>query len=733
MNKIYLALAIHNHQPVGNFDWIFESAAHLAYEPMLAALERHPGVRLALHYSGPLRDWLAEHRPHFLKRVRALIKRGQVEMLTGGYYEPVLVALPNADKVGQIRKMTATIKKDLDFRASGAWLAERVWEPHLPKPLAEAGVQYTILDDTHFKYLGFSDQDLLGYYLTEEQGDVLKVFGSSKYLRFAMPWEPVEAVIDWLRSHADESGARVAVMGDDGEKFGLWPGSHEHCWEHCWDDECGWVEKFFTALEANADWLTTIAPGEYAAAYPALGRAYLPSAAYEEMAEWSLPTEQSADFTALKHRLQDEGRWDVLRFLQGGAWRNFMAKYPEINAMHKKMLYVSDKVHRIKSRDVRSTAQDALWAGQCNCPYWHGLFGGIYLIHIRETTYEKLITAEVLADRATHGDGAWVEAAVTDINKDGHDEVILSSDAQSLTVEPACGGALVEWDWRAIQLNLVNTLARRPEGYHRLLRQAAERGEVATLGQLQAQAGAHTDLRSARLVRVKEMGLEQKLFYDWHRRISLLDHVMPDSVTLDDFYRGGYTEWGDFVNQPYKASVNRVEAAGETDDGSPAPQAFRLSLAREGGVWQDQARCPLRIEKAITLAAGELTLEVVYRLTNLGDGPITGRFGVETNWGLSGGDGPQAYSVWPGGNLVRLSDLHAVDSAAEVALVNEWFGRVVVASDRQAGWWQFPVETISNSEAGFERVYQGTCLLTYWPLELGEGQTWQTVLRFKLT
>ncbi len=715
MHKIHLALAIHNHQPVGNFDWIFESATQCAYEPMIAALERHPRVRMALHYSGPLRDWLAEHRPDLLKRLRTLVKNGQVEMLTGGYYEPVLVALPDADKLGQIKKMTAAVKKDYGYPATGAWLAERIWEPHLPKPLAEASVHYTILDDTHFQYVVLSDDDLLGYYVTEEQGYTLKVFGSAGYLRFATPWKPVGDIIEWLRSRADESGTRVAVMGDDGEKFGLWTGTFEHCWVQCGDSPGGWMEQFFTALEANADWLITTPPGEYAATYPALGRIYLPTAAYEEMTGWALPAEQSADLIALRHRLQDEGRQDILKYLKGGIWRNFMSKYPEINTMHKKMLYVSDKVHRIKNRAVRAQALDALWAGQCNCPYWHGIFGGIYLFHIREATYERLIAAETLADTAAHAQPTWVETHVGDINKDSHAEVILSSDRQSLLFEPAGGGALVEWDWRAPGVNLVNTLTRRPEGYHRTLRQAAMRGELVLTGQSEPLTALH-----ARRVRVKEMGLDQKLFYDWYRRVSLLDHLMPPTTTLDEFYRGQYAEWGDFINHPYAVST------------AQANDQVSLTLTRQGSVQQGETRRPLWIEKKITLPAGQTTLEVAWRLTNPGDAPISACFGVETNWGLSGGDGPQAYSVWPGGNLVRLNARHEVSEVGEVALVNEWFGRIIIASDHKATWWQFPLETINNSDAGFECVYQGTCLLTGWPLELGPGQEWQTTLRFKL-
>ena len=61
--RISLALAIHNHQPVGNFGWVFAEVYDRAYLPMLEALERHPGVRLSLHYTGPLLEWLEAERP----------------------------------------------------------------------------------------------------------------------------------------------------------------------------------------------------------------------------------------------------------------------------------------------------------------------------------------------------------------------------------------------------------------------------------------------------------------------------------------------------------------------------------------------------------------------------------------------------------------------------------------------------------------------------------------------
>ena len=715
MNKIYLSLALHNHQPIGNFDFVIEDAYQRAYEPMIAALERHPGVRLAVHYSGPLLDWFKAHHPDFLPRVRALVGRRQVEILTGGYYEPVLVALPDADKLGQIAKLTKTIRADFGVEPIGAWLAERVWEPHLPKPLYEAGVQYTIVDDTHFQYVGYTADDLFGYYVTEEQGRPLNLFNTDRYLRFNTPWTPVPEVIEWLRQHADRptrrgGPPRVAMMGDDGEKFGLWPTTFELCWTK------GWVDEFFTALEANADWLITCPPGEILQMLPPLGRVYLPTASYEEMSIWSLPAGPAHDLAVLLERLRAEKQTDVLRFIKGGLWRYFMVKYPEVNIMHKRMLWASDLVHRIKPAGARNAALDHLWAGQCSCPYWHGVFSGIYLFHIREANYAQLIEAQTLAERALHAADQWLEADTADIDRDGRAEAIVSTESQWLIFDAPVGGALVEWDWRARSLNLVNTLTRWREGYHQDLIEAAARNQVAIIGQ----AGTASSLHG-RQVKAKEPGLEKRLIFDWYRRASLIDHVFAEGETLQTFYRSTYQELGDFVNQPYQLKIKR------------SAKRITITLDRAGGVWQDGVAHPLHIEKKIVVESGTPGFSVSYTLTNTGTEPLAARFGIETNWGISGGEAASgAYAVFAGGVLHRLNAIEAIPDAKEVAVVKEQLGRALLRLSDAADWWQFPLETISLSEAGFERGYQGTTLLAHWPLGLVPGEVLKLKLQFTL-
>ncbi len=695
MARLTLALALHNHQPVGNFPSVFEQAYQQAYEPMVGALERHPAIRLALHYSGPLLDWLKAAHPDLLVRIRALVARGQVEILTGGYYEPILPIVPDRDKYGQIAKLTAAVKETFGYQATGLWLAERVWEPHLPKALAGAGVAYTIVDDAHFFRVGLIENDLNGHFITEEEGASVSIFPSAKSLRYRIPWWQVPELMDWLRTQAADD-ASVMVMGDDGEKFGLWPGTRALCWDR------GWVEQFFIALEDARGWLTLMPPGEWIGVYPARGRIYLPTAAYDEMTEWALPAPAAARLPAIKHELEEQGKTDLLPFLHGGFWRHFLVKYPEINTLHKMMLRVSRKVWRMRPGMRRDAALDHLWQAQCNCPYWHGVFGGIYLGHIRAANYSHLIEAERIADAGRHS-RRWVEAEVRDLDADGARDILVNSDAQVLLIDPDEGGTVVSWDARGAGINLVNVMTRRPEGYHETLRAAIARGEV-VLAQPDNVETIHTTR-----VRVKEWGLERYLAIDSYRRSSFIEHFQASGASPQTVTRGELKELGDFVGQPFQPAI----------EGSPSEVVVRLS--RHGRVAVDGGHMPVRVEKALTTAAGAGTLTVAYRVANQGDKRLAVDFAVETNWGTSD---PDAVVVTRGTqHHVRKSG--AFDAVETLAIRDTQWGLDVGITLPTCALWVVPIEVVSASEAGFERSFQGTSLWFLWPISLEPGASWE--------
>ena len=188
----YFVFCIHNHQPVGNFEDVLENSYANAYEPFLRKLHSRPSVKLSLHISGFLLDWLCERKPGYMEMLKDMAARGQVELMGGGYYEPVLAVIPREDRLGQLNMMKERIQDLFGQTPKGIWLTERVWDPSLPESLAEAGVEYVVVDDYHFIKSGLKKEDLSGYYVTEELGKVVKVFPGSERLRYLIPFEPAD-------------------------------------------------------------------------------------------------------------------------------------------------------------------------------------------------------------------------------------------------------------------------------------------------------------------------------------------------------------------------------------------------------------------------------------------------------------------------------------------------------------------------------------------------------------
>ena len=134
------------------------------------------------------------------------------------------------------------------------WIAERVWEQSLAADLSRAGMDYTVLDDFHFKNAGVPQEQLFGYYVTEEDGRTIAVFPGSERLRYLIPFAEPQATIDYLRNIAERHEDAVVLFGDDGEKFGTWPDTKHHVY----DNE--WLRNFFDTLVQNQSWLQVPTP-----------------------------------------------------------------------------------------------------------------------------------------------------------------------------------------------------------------------------------------------------------------------------------------------------------------------------------------------------------------------------------------------------------------------------------------------------------------------------------------
>lgn len=686
-NPIRLVLAVHNHQPVGNFDGVFEECYERAYSPFLDVLEDYPELCVSLHTSGSLLEWLIDHRPEYIDRLRLFIERGQIEILGGAFYEPILAGIPSRDRVGQIKAYSQFLTQTFGTEIRGMWVPERVWEQTFASDIVDAGIEFTVLDDFHFRNAGVAEDRMHGYYVTEDEGRLLKIFPGNERLRYLIPFSDPQEIINYARDIADRFPGSVLVFGDDGEKFGGWP----QTFDHVYGDQ--WLRRFFDCLQANSDWLQVTTLGEAVDQVSPLGRCYLPDSSYREMTEWVLDPVRQREYHEVVKRYEHSDDWPQVRqFIRGGFWRNFRVKYSESNEMYVRMLEISQRLEQLEhttgaNREALIEARRELYRGQCNCSYWHGAFGGLYLPHLRNAVYRHLIAADTALDRAEGRTGAWLDAEAADFTLDARQEIRLSSDRLVAYFSPATGGHLYELDIRATRHNLLATLNRRPETYHEIVLAAAgmDPGELG-LG----------DINNA--PRFKQEGLDRKIAYDQWPRKSLVDHFLQPGTSLDQFQLGE-GRIGDFTSGVYDAVIRRFKGR------------IELEMTRTGRVGEHE----ITVAKTVTILPGSSQLDVQYAISGLpADVPF--QFAVEFNFaGMAAGQPDRYFYDQRGRQKGPLESVLSLESQSRLGLIDEWLGLdSSLEFSQPAGIWTMPVETISQSEGGFELVHQSSCVMAVW-------------------
>lgn len=708
--SVRLILAFHNHQPIGNFDGVFEQAFQDAYMPFLEVLQDYPEIPFALHTSGSLLEWIEQAHPEYIDRLRVMVAAGQVEIIGGAFYEPILANIPRRDRIGQIRTFSHHLNQLFRTEVRGMWLPERVWEQTFAGDIAASGIQYTIVDDYHFKCAGLQPAELHGYYITEDEGRLLSVFPGNERLRYLIPFSEPYKCIDFLREVSERPGSPVVMFGDDGEKFGSWPETHKHVYED------RWLRKFLDAVRENQSWLKVSTPADVIDHVQPIGRCYLPDASYREMTEWVLPAEAQKEFVSLTSSSHDDPDWEkLLRFTRGGFWRNFRTKYSESNEMYARMMGISQRIATAMasdaisddSRELLTDATTHLYRAQCNCSYWHGAFGGLYLPHLRNAVYQELISADNLLEEAAGRTDRWVDVTVGDHNLDARQEICLSNHRLIAWLSPASGGHLYELDIRNNGVNLLATLNRRPEAYHQAI---LDFGSQSGTG-----GGKLASIQES--IKFKQPDLDKRICYDKWPRKSLVDHFLRPLLTRDEFLSGDGTI-GDFETGVYDASVRKGESR------------IALEMHRKGRAGELTGE----IRKMVVLSSDRPNeILIQYQVSGFPKNmPL--HLGIELNFAAMPGGADDRYFYNVSGDRLGMLDsaLDLVDTD-RLSLVDEWLGLdVSLELSQPGGIWSIPIETISQSEGGFEAVHQSVCLIPHWEFIMPEEGAWVVDLRLNL-
>lgn len=710
MHQLQLLFGVHAHQPVGNFPSVIDQAHVRCYGMFLRVLARYPAFRCSMHFSGWLLEQLQQRHPADMALLAKMSARGQVEWFGGGDCEPVLAAIPQRDRITQLNALSARIQQHYGQRPRGVWLTERVWEAAVVSALAASGARYAVVDDYNFLCTGLPSEALDSYYTTEEAGQRMDLFPLSEDLRYRLPFSPAHEAVAHLENLAQQN-RQAAIYFDDIEKFGIWPETY------AWVYEQGWLAQFIEGVLASPHIRTTHF-ADYHAQTSTRGIVYLPTASYFEMNEWTLHTPAAVCFNQLVAHEKQLGRYTHSKpFLRGGIWRNFLSRYAEANWMHKRMLQLSIRLAELAKQTetasapttpiapapIATNAQIEAWQAllhraQANDAYWHGLFGGLYLPHLRRSVWRHLLALEAALDQFQ----PRPPSAHSDIDCDGHTEARMSSNTLQAFARTTGDACLIEFDSYPLQHNFADTLRRHSETYHHTIAAHLARHG---LTQVQADNAADADQapRSA------------------HERIAFKHDIHVDDIQPDTRPRGLFVDTlHDHVGQEHALQNYRLQAA----------TAHSLHFSTTCG--------SLRIDKHYRLNEQLLTVE--YRLSQLaktvqmGDGDAHGdvehefeheqkaaatscqALAIQLNLAMPSCDGAAGRYRLPDGTLPCGFGEHLqLDEVAQLMLEDDELpGMLQLNCDHPVQLTAWPHQTVSQSEAGFEKIMQAACLTIRW-------------------
>ena len=521
---------LHLHQPVGNFDHVMADHVRDVYRPIIERTTQAGFFPLTLHVSGPLLEWLEEHDTAWLDMIGRLAADDKLELLLAGFDEPILASLPREDRLEQIGRMREYLKQRFGAHATGLWLTERVWQPELAADLATAGVAYALVDDRHFLVSGFRHDELHKPHHTESDGHRVGLLAIDERLRYLIPFRTPEETASYLRELRSQ-GHALAVLADDGEKFGGWPGTKD------WVYGSGWLDSFLKAMNGliTAGEIKISTAGEAFREVPSGGLAYLGTASYREMEKWALPPAAQRDLTTLEEELGPKHLAASASFVRGGHWHHFLVKYPESNRMHKTMLALSTLSRR---RGDPSEARRAIGRAQCNDAYWHGVFGGLYLPHLRNAIWRQLAIAERVLRQ-----GEPLACEEIDLDYDGFNELWVHSAQFSAVISPQRGGTIEQLTRFSELTNFADVLTRRRESYHEIPQPSQHDDE----GKGAGTQSIHDIERASRLTSLPPVDAEP--------RAILVDRLLGDDVTQAQYSNGTYTPIKSWAAVPMTAAV----------------------------------------------------------------------------------------------------------------------------------------------------------------------------------
>lgn len=627
---------------------------------------QNENLKINLYINGLLISYLDKKVLDFSPKVRSLLEKNQLELLCGGIYEPLFPFIPKDDRQSQLLLMNRLLNHNFGYNAIGAYLTENIWETSLAIDLSKSKIEYTFLPKDYFTDSNLKNNEISGYYITEEEARKIAVFPILKSINDSdLKHSPKEVLNDIINSSINNFNCiSIDVLPKN-------------------ENELNWIKEFFTLIAAETSIFTTTLFNEYFHKNKSTGRVYLSS---------SQENKESP--------------------------RKSLLKYTEANLLHKKMLRVSKKINSAKDgksrfkviKEMISQAQDLLLKGQANLAYWDNPTYGLYMPEMRHHTYANLIKAENLIDISSRHASKWIQVSEADYDCDGNDEVIIETETQNIYISPSSGGSITEHDYRSKNINLTATISRKKESYH----------TDQTLSPSIKKDEEWTSSESSTAVLTKPSPTEvSPLIYDIHPKFSLIEHFLKPNLEFKDILSNKLPLLTKDAINPYQ--IEKIKAKEESC------KVSLLSIIQLANLEQIS---DIEIKKQFNTRSGDSSLIVDYELVNKGSHNLEIIFGVELNFSVLSEEKSNSFIYLDGNQKNKtpnpeLSSKEELKDINHISIYNQKQNLDLSLSwNKACDLYRYPIETMSLKNSYLEKIFQGLTIMPCWKLNLEPNTPW---------
>jgi len=386
------------------------------FKKLISYLYKTPDFKITFSFSGPQLEWFEKKHPEFIAILKELISRKQVEIMGGGYYNPVFPLLSPIDRTGQIELLTSELRRLTGKRPRGMSILSSVWDRTLIPCFQNCGMEWVQLDSS---IIPSQNRNFLAQ-IVSDQGKTIKILSAYRNLEQVADKEiSADSYINSLFKQIEKSTKndqynyytqeRVICVNVETE-------SAEYLVKH------GWFEELFKTIEKNYKGKVKLnLPTEYLKNAQEFVPSFISAGIRDDIAKWSIIPYEA---------VENKSNFPL-------TINNFLLTYSRCHALYNRELYISMLItncHGDKAR--KQAARQSLWKAQTGDALICSPDGVFANNALRQSAYKNLSDAEKFIREATD----FKECVTSfDYNADGHNEYICMMEKYTACISPRAG------------------------------------------------------------------------------------------------------------------------------------------------------------------------------------------------------------------------------------------------------------------------------------------------------